>query len=33
MRLKGQVIKRARLRNGDMVEVSGLRLTFMAGDS
>lgn len=33
MRVRGQVTSRATLRNGDVVEVGGLRLTFFAGDS
>ena len=32
MRVKGQVTSRARLQNGDVIEVGGLRLTFMAGE-
>ena len=32
MRVKGEVTSRARLRNGDIIEMSGLRITFMAGE-
>jgi FHA domain-containing protein len=32
MRVKGEKTSRAKLRNGDVIEVAGLRLTFMAGE-